>query len=931
MEHRCLVVLRAVGWTALLGLASAAEAEALADPSSTSSSSPDFRFVPDVELAFSQLARRPEALAFTRADSPEAGLCKHYQGMARWNGPDGTPYVFLTKSGNVPNWACGIGVDTGHGYLIVARMGSRDTHGERLRSNLWPFALTPASDLPEDVAIHAIALDGTGDLPGYRHPGGMQIVDGVLAIGAEIPVFASDPRAAILFFDVADPEQPRFIKQFDLPDLDGSANAEFGADPVGVTPIRAPDGSCCRYLMIVVGGPENKEVRFFRSKADPGTQTTDLRSENLDWEQVGYGTYSEAQLETPHCLGVDWPTGLGPQHQMLNLVRQGDLDGPLYLVGGRNETIDIPLVGNVPFGDELTDLYEVNLWDEGSWVDSVPGPCPFTHVNTREVGSRGHLFYDNVANFAAASGTYVSPSGELMVYASTHQSSGGGVFFGEYRHFRMVRSGSPTLHPTASLGGSYSVDEGSSTTLTGQGEHAITQAWMQAFSGGDARHAIEGSWLPIDYRDREGDDIDELDRLGAGDSWSFAESASSWLWFAPQGCTISANDYPRRSTEWPGPGTLLLHGTGEPVEATSLGSFDDDMEGLTFYHQGPDDTEMHDCDDYYAATISLSWDLDNNGSFESGGSSVPFSAAALDGPATASAQARAQHPTDPSPLGTGAPVPFTIAVRNVAPTITSVSVQDSLGHDVAGGATPPIVGLPVRLDVRFTDPGRPDTHAGYVSWGDGSADTSFDAFSHATNGAVGSLQDAHVFGTPGSHGIVATITDDDNGATSATVTIEVLSLEDAIEEVVDELNNRIATATNPRVAAALRAARDELIGNLGGNPPTNGALDKLDAGDPVGAITKLQAAIGYLITAEARGAGSLTSLKDLLGLAAEAIATIAYHDAEAGVTPPSSGEQRILTSIRDLIARGHLQLSLREHLKACDSFRQATQKALDLG
>src|SRR5262249_57786152 len=111
--------------------------------------------------------------------------------MARWNGPDGTPYIFLTKSGNVPP-KCGAAVDRGHGYLIVARMGSRDKHGERLRSNLWPFALSPAADLPDDVAIRAIALDGAGGLPGYRHPGGMQIVAGVLAIGAEPPVFSSD-------------------------------------------------------------------------------------------------------------------------------------------------------------------------------------------------------------------------------------------------------------------------------------------------------------------------------------------------------------------------------------------------------------------------------------------------------------------------------------------------------------------------------------------------------------------------------------------------------------------------------------------------------------------------------------------------------------------------------------------------------------------
>jgi hypothetical protein len=914
---------------------SAASASGAGGPSS------EPRFVPDAVAQFNALSRRPEALAFRRASSPEATLCKHYQGMARKDGPDGTPYVFLTKSGNVPDGVC-FG-DHEPGYLIVARMGSREKTGERLRSNLWPSGLLPASDLPDDVAVTAIPLNGEDGWPRYRHPGGMQIMGDVLAIGVENPAFISHSRATILFVDVSDPENPRPTSRFDPPDLDGSGNGEFGADPVGLTAIRGADGSCCRYLMIVAGGPGNAEVRFFRSLPDPGTTTTDLKSADLAWEEVG--RYSEATIES--CLGANWPTGGGPQHQMLNLVRQGDLDGPLFLVGGRNATNFI----GAPFGDDFIDLYRVNL------AGGIPGPCPLTHVRSKQMGPKGHGTYADVSNFATAAGVYVSPSGELIVYAGQHTSNGGGVFFGEYRHRDMVRPNSPTLHPTVVVDGPFAVDEGSSVQLTGQGQPAITKAWIQLFEEEGAEHRIDTffdaePWLPVDYADRNSDAFDQFDRFGIAAQFDWSEIFSSWRWFAPQGCTISANDYPIRSTEWPGPDTVLLRGTGNVEVETVLddlpvyspadtpwrvtpvpagvtpkdGEFDDEVGGITFGHEGFDNTVIHDCDQYYDAPIGLGWDLDGDSSYEVAGASATFSAASLDGPTTATVGARAQHPTDPTPLGAGVRVPVPVQVRNVAPHVVSAALTDSVGNPVGSGGTPAIAGLPLTLDVDFTDPGQADTHTGSIAWGDGPVDTSFDAFSSATSGALGRLRDAHAFAAPGTYEIIATITDDDGGATQVTRQVEVLSLADAIEGVADRLTALIAQAANSRIASALLSARDQLIGNHAGSS-SNGALDKLDANDLVSAITKLRAAISDLALAESRGAGDLSALKDLLGLVAEGIATAEYHAAEAAVAPPSPGEAGELARIRALIIQGHEQLSNGAYLSACDSFRQATQKA----
>jgi hypothetical protein len=140
----------------------------------------------------------------------------------------------------------------------------------------------------------------------------------------------------------------------------------------------------------------------------------------------------------------------------------------------------------------------------------------------------------------------------------------------------------------------------------------------------------------------------------------------------------------------------------------------------------------------------------------------------------------------------------------------------------------------------------------------------------------------------------------------------------------------IGSAANAKIAAALRSARDELIGNHGGKPPTNGALDKLDANDPVSAITKIHAAIADLIYAESLGAGDLGALQDLLGLVAQGIATDIDLKAHAAVPTPSPGQLKTFATVEGLIALGHQQLVTHQYSNACDNFRQATSKALGL-
>lgn len=926
------------------------------------------RFVPNVLGAWVNLSRRADALAAKRGSSmPAATTCKHHQGLARKDGPDGTPYLFVTRSGNQLSSALCDGGDE-PGYLFVIRLASRDKTGERLRTNLMPFntSFTTRPHLQVDQVVKVIRLNDTFGWPAYRHPGGMQVVGDVLVIGAE-EVYGDNARrenrATFLFVDVSDPENPTLLKQFVPPDLAPGAdvgcgdiafgpehNCAFGTDPVGITAIKAADGSCCRYLMIAAGGPGNAQVRFYRSLPDPGKTTTNLKSTGLAWEMVGKYTVSDIEA----CLGAEWPESQGDliqggQHQMLNFVREDDLDGQLYLIGGRRDGI----IAN-PNADELIDLYKVNLTASGA-----PQSCPLSWVRSRQMGDSAWGEFQYTGSFSAAAGVYVSPSGELIVYRMKHDSNDF-LIFGEFRALSLVRGDSPTLLPTAKIDGPVVVDEGSSVTLNGHGEQAITKAYVQLFDSKDAgTHLDTYRWINIEYGDRDEEPWGSLDAVGFP-SDDISEATSSLRWFAPPGCKIAANDYPTpvNAGGWPGPDTVLLGDTGNfeevfdltelsvytpngalwpvapaPPDAGTSVDYQDDIGGITFYHQVPfgDATAiLHDCDSYYNKPIGISWNMDDDEVYETNGSSKTFSAAQLDGPTIKVVKARAQHPTDTSALGTGTPQPVAIEVRNVAPRLVTATVVDPLGRSLAEGANLALVGLPVRLAIDFTDPGRPDTQTALVTWGDGISNTTFDTFSDAFGGRTGMLRQKHVYRSSGTFAIHAAITDDDLDSTPFDTTVRVLSLEDAMKSIAAELRLRIVQAPNAGVAAALQGALDNLVGNLGGQPPTNGALDKLLANDPVASILKLRAVIAYLISAESQGAGNLTSMKDLLGLIAEGIATTAYEKANTLIPAPSPGQVRTLRTIANLILNGHAQLAVRQYLEGSDSFRQATEKAVNL-
>jgi hypothetical protein len=93
-----------------------------------------------------------------------------------------------------------------------------------------------------------------------------------------------------------------------------------------------------------------------------------------------------------------------------------------------------------------------------------------------------------------------------------------------------------------------------------------------------------------------------------------------------------------------------------------------------------------------AGTLTYDWDLDGNGTFETPGQAVQFSAASIDGPASRTVSVRV---TDAG--GLSATDTTTVAITNVAPTISSAT------------APPVNEGSPVVLTAAATDPAAADT------------------------------------------------------------------------------------------------------------------------------------------------------------------------------------------------------------------------------
>ena len=862
------------------------------------------RFLPDVPGQFAAMTERADALGFHIGTTPNPSGCRHYQAITRMDGADGTPFFLVTRSGNTPSITGQSDVDEGlcddsdgekrNGNIIVFRMGSRDKNGERLRSNRLRKGVHVDSTAPpaEDTATIFFSVvdgglilgNGLGFNPppppnGYQHPGGMQSVGKMLAVAVEAPRDPSLPETLIMFFDVSDPEAPVFKSQFAPKNSDDAELTKAGV--VAITPLA--NGL---YLMAVAGGDGNTFF-FYRSTLP------DLSSTALSWNFVG---------TTPGPVVTN-------EHQALQFLRQTNIDGPLYLAGAR---------GRIASDNDRIDLFRVTSntvnFAPGETITLVPEDFGRRIIPNPSTGG------DQLANLAAASGFHITPSGELIFYATEHDNDGpaGTVKAGEWRHKNIVRDGSPTLLPTAKVNGTYLVDEGGNISVSGTAAPPITKAFIQLF-----QDINFGSLYPVvDYDDHALDDFDNFFVLES--FLTHNDKAQSWKWHAPEGCSIETIDRTfdgnvdelktLTGAEWVRSDTNLT----TVLNDGGTDNIDQEIDKIDF---------LPDCGNYYSTPFSLMWDLDTNGSYETTGNQAVFDAARLDGPSAVSVPVQARHPSG-GPSGTTAAL---ITVRNVAPAIANFELVDSFGFRVGTDVPFATANIQYFANGSFTDPGKPDHQSAELDFGDGTVvpNTGFDSFNDAFGGVPGQLRESHTYSTTGLHQLGLRVTDDDGGQVFTTVPIHVATPGEVLSWILEQIDLRIAASSDPAVVKALRDARKELAGP--NDNSNSGAVDKLVAMDLTAALIKIEKAISDIQRAEAAGGGDLSLIKAYLGAAAESVAQKAYQYAVIAVGIPTSKEALKLETIKQKIITGHASLVATNYSTALARFREAVSLAKSLG
>ncbi len=679
-----------------------------------------FPGVPDVVGQFSSMQSHADALAFTLSDSaPDASISEHYQGIVRYPG-DGTPAFYVTQK------------DEQGGFLHIVTMPTRDSDGERLGSNLQQIgtntsnALPPASDrwIKNFRFNGSVTVDGR-PLRGYVHPGGMAIVDNILFVAMDTPTGSANDAAggqgALVLFDLGE-----------------NGSRRFSPTPIQVLPLDhladnvAVIKQSGRYFIYINGDGGKSIITYF-------TSSDNLRANDLSLTSKGF--FNPRGIID--WTGTDWPTGAGA-HQSSTFIRQSSSatpspNAPLYMIAMRHSgTFSNPLLG-----DDLADLYKVSFTAEGRLnLDFIK-----TYHSTLRYDGAG-----TVGNFAAASGAYVSPSGELLIYSTPHKDvETYKVVNGEYRYDLVVdnvriaelgnrdgvRRNSPLLRPTVSAGGSYATTEGGTVKLKATGRGA-NSPWVELFDDVN----FEDRSIKVEYHDRALYEMSDLNRLDG-----FGDRTSSVRWRLPVGMSVELFDDTNFSDT-----KRTLVGNGQIRQISDLGSFGDKTSSFRFVGTNSADS------------LSYAWDLDGDGVFGETGTSAghgneigatpTFRAGSLDGPTLVVVSVRIIDGTGASSIATS-----TINISNKPP-LAAIN-----------GITSANAGQLVTYNLSATDPSFLDTLEKFtytVDYGDGQVVT----YTPPRKSLVTTLNVSHTYSRNGLYVIKVTATDR-NGGVSPQVVLQV--------------------------------------------------------------------------------------------------------------------------------------------------------------
>lgn len=828
------------------------------------------RFMPNVSSQFKSLTQVADALGFHIGDTPNPSDCRHYQGLVRVDGEDGTPFFLVSRSGSTPELTVISGLnellcddspsETRNGHLVIFRAGSRDKNGERMRSNRLKKDKSVGSTQPpsNDIATTYYTVVG-GDptdpdqakRPGlvfedgpqgqqlprvYQHPGGMQAVGNILAIAADgprgidplcsndqigdplftmlqlklqsMPNYCSfdiaDYPSIVIFLDVSDPENPVFKSRFIPTDEYGIALEN--ADGLGLTPLVGD-----RYLMVVTGGFEGDLYHYYRSTSG------DLASADLYWEYVG---------------NTAGPSPGDNINQSLNFLREGDINGPLFLAAARGHIVVDIIVDKLYEGEDRIALYQIEC--DTAYCEPDEQITLTDEVTSQKLFPFPSVGGGEIANLAAASGFYVSPTGELLFYAFKHDNDGihGIAQAGEWRHKDVLRFDNPMMLPGLTLNGPFEVDEGGIVNLSGTATPPTTKAWIQPIS-------TIGFYPVVDFEDYLLDDFDNFSKFSyfaLSNFLGLSGNAHQWNWYAPVGCSIEAMD---------DQGDLLrtLTGTGfvESDNDLSLVLNDFETENIDLKVNG---IRFNDnCNQYYTTPVALQWDLDMNGDYETMGSSVVFNASTIDGPSTITVPVQAMHPSG----GRVKQATEIVSIRNVSPQIDQFRLIDGLGKVINLEVPFVLTGQPVIASAVFSDPGELDHQIATLDWGDGLVEpqSTFTTYSDAFGGNQGAASHTHHYASSGLYSIVLSVLDDDGGVDDDIAMVTVQTPQEAVASIIDLLDNIIASTASDEIRGNLEQALKALTGSVLGKS-SNGALNMISTGQDNAAIAFLHQAIKWL-------------------------------------------------------------------------------------
>jgi chitodextrinase len=651
------------------------------------------------------MRHHPEALGFRLgAWNYDLGGGNHIQGIARSNAPDGTPYFFIT-----------VGEREAGAQVVIVRMNSRDKNGERLRSNrLWKGEETDDTPCPESDSVEKVMT-----IAGWKHAGGIQIIDHYLIVPLEGGEGGKTGSFAI--YDVRDPPNPVLI--YEHPAWDASA-PETKIGVAGIT--REQDGRYLVLLGVSRGETQNKVVMFLRST----TSTLETSSFELINEQNPGG-----EFETKDSPDYEvWDTS----YQTFNLVRDSD-DESLYLFAIYS-TSSMPT--GMGSGDDLVHLFRV-LHDSTNDKYSIEdGARIEKHFNCKSADE------ENLCNFIAAGGFYISPAGELILYAAQHYAfTDGGVDeipMAEFRYRDMAIPGSPLWTLQAVLSSSlYEANEGDAITFDGTGSRStFMQGWIDLYEDED----FEDSVIVLDWADGNLEDWWDLDSVDG-----FSDDADSLRSYSP--CPSMITLCPDSALE--GDCYTLPCGFNAIPNMDDLDEVGgDEADSVWFIGDPPvnklqDTAEWNFGDGYKEGAYTVSQAYGDNGEY-----TVHFRVAEQDGDSDVT-QAR-------------------VLVHNVAPDAKIDIIVQPNPHFIL-----PLVHT-LTFFGTFTDPGWLDTHTSAWNCGDNTILEGILVEENAAPDATGTTTQSHVFTEPGSYTVTLTVSDDDGGSGTGESTLTVVSAREAM-------------------------------------------------------------------------------------------------------------------------------------------------------